>query len=76
LKADYFVSEPYVKRGARMSRSKIVIFASSRAKGDTWNLAERVFSDIDHEFVDLANLSFSEFDYEHKNCDDDFLPLM
>ena len=59
-----------------MSRSKIVIFASSRAKGDTWNLAERVFSDIDHEFVDLANLSFSEFDYEHKNCDDDFLPLM
>ncbi len=37
---------------------------------------DRIATELDIEVVDLATLSMSAYDYEHRNRDDDFEPLM
>jgi len=53
----------------------IVIFGSSREKGETWNALSQVLQPSEMTFVDLSKLTISYFDYNHQNAHDDFIPL-
>lgn len=59
-----------------MSATNIVIYASSRQKGMTFQAVTEAMNGINYDFIDLADYQISFYDYEHKNKDDDFLPLM
>jgi multimeric flavodoxin WrbA len=54
----------------------IALFSSSRRHGNTGQLMDRIALELGCEVVDLAALRMSAFDYEHRNRDDDFEPLM
>ena len=57
--------------------SRIVfIQGSSRSDGDTNTLVEFVRQKLDGDLVDLNTKNISPFDYEFKNRDDDFFPLI
>lgn len=54
----------------------LALFASSRRKGNTGQFIYRIAAQSDIEVVDLGTLRLSAYDYEHRNRDDDFEPLM
>ena len=54
----------------------IALFSSSRRNGNTGKLMDRIARELDIEIVDLAALRISAYDYEHRNRDDEFEPLM
>ncbi len=54
----------------------IALFASSRRNGNTGRLMDRIAADLGIEVVDLASLRITGYDYEHRNRQDDFEPLM
>ena len=56
--------------------STVAVFSSSRSNGNTERLLSSVASKINIDIIDLSEYTFSEYDYDHKNQDDDFLPLM
>jgi multimeric flavodoxin WrbA len=56
--------------------SAIALFASSRRNGYTGQLMDRIAAELEIEVVDLATLRLSAYDYEHRNRDDDFEPLV
>lgn len=56
--------------------SPVILFASSRRDGNTGALADAVAKGLKAEVVDLSALRISAYDYEHRNRDDDFEPLV
>ncbi len=56
--------------------STIALFSSSRRNGNTGQLMDRIATVLDIEVVDLAGQRMSPYDYDHRNRDDDFEPLM
>jgi multimeric flavodoxin WrbA len=54
----------------------IALFGSSRRHGNTGQLLDHITAGLDVEIVDLGQLRISPYDYEHRNRDDDFEPLM
>jgi multimeric flavodoxin WrbA len=54
----------------------IALLASSRRNGNTGRLMDRIAADLGIEVVDLTSLRITEYDYEHRNRQDDFEPLM
>ena len=56
--------------------STIALFSSSRRRGNTGQLIDRIAQELEIEVVDLADLTMSAFDYDHRNRSDDFEPLM
>jgi multimeric flavodoxin WrbA len=54
----------------------IALFSSSRRLGNTGQLMDRIARELGIEVVDLASQRLSTYDYEHRNRDDDFEPLM
>jgi multimeric flavodoxin WrbA len=54
----------------------IALFASSRRHGNTGQLMDRIAKELAIEVVDLATARMSAYDYEHRNRDDDFEPLL
>jgi multimeric flavodoxin WrbA len=56
--------------------STIALFSSSRRDGNTGQFIDRIVAGLNVEVVDLAALRISAYDYEHRNRDDDFEPLM
>jgi multimeric flavodoxin WrbA len=54
----------------------IALFSSSRRSGNTGQFMDRIASELAIEVVDLAKLRLSPYDYDHRNRDDDFEPLM
>lgn len=54
----------------------IAVFASARRDGNTGKLIDWIASELSIPVIDLAAKNISPFDYEHKNRDDDFLPLI
>lgn len=54
----------------------IALFSSSRRNGNTGQLMDRIARELDMEVVDLAQMTISAYDYEHRNRGDDFEPLM
>lgn len=56
--------------------NKLIILGSSRKDGDTKRIVDELVSVAKWDFIDLNDYNFSYYDYEHKNLDDDYLPLM
>src|ERR1700733_15373325 len=56
--------------------SRIALFSSSRRRGNTGRLIDRIASELNIEVVDLASRRMSSYDYDHRNREDDFEPLM
>jgi multimeric flavodoxin WrbA len=56
--------------------STIALFSSSRRHGHTGRLMDRIALELGIEVIDLAAQDISPYDYDHKNRDDDFEPLM
>lgn len=54
----------------------IALFASARRNGNTGRFMDRIAAELGIEVVDLAALQMAPYDYEHRNRDDDFEPLM
>lgn len=54
----------------------IAVFASARRNGNTGKLIDWIAEELGIEVVDLAEKNISPYDYDHRNIDDDFLPLM
>lgn len=59
-----------------MSFDTIALFASARRHGNTGRFMDRIAAELDIEVVDLAAMRLAPYDYEHRNRDDDFEPLM
>jgi len=54
----------------------IAVIGSSRRNGNTGKLIDLIAQAINIEVIDLDLKNISAFDYQHKNSNDDFLPLM
>ncbi len=54
----------------------IAVIGSSRRNGNTGKLIDLIAKELSIEVIDLSLKNISPFDYEHKNTNDDFLPLM
>lgn len=54
----------------------VVLFSSSRRNGNTRKLLDDVVGRSDADIIDLSTSNISEYDYEHNNIGDDFLPLI
>jgi NAD(P)H-dependent FMN reductase len=57
-------------------RSTIVLLSSSRRRGNTGQLLDRIALELNIEVVDLTSLRMASYDYDHLNRNDDFEPLM
>jgi len=56
--------------------TEIVILGSSRSNGNTRKAIDLVIDSSKVPVVDLLTLNMSGYDYEHRNQDDDFIPLI
>jgi len=56
--------------------SAIALFGSSRRHGNTGQFMDDIAAASGIEVVDLGQLRISPYDYNHRNRDDDFEPLM
>jgi len=56
--------------------STIALLSSSRRRGNTGQLIDRIALELNIDVVDLASQHLSSYDYEHRNRTDDFEPLM
>ena len=54
----------------------IAIFGSARRNGNTGKFIDWISAELGCEVIDLAELNISPYDYEHRNINDDFVPLM
>ena len=54
----------------------IALFASSRRHGNTGRLLDHIVDGLEIEVIDLGDKEISAYDYEHRNRDDEFEPLM
>lgn len=54
----------------------LIILGSSRSRGNTRLLVEAKFEESKYRLIDLKELSFSDYDYDHAKCDDDFVVLI
>jgi multimeric flavodoxin WrbA len=57
-------------------QNKAIVFSSSRAQGDTSQIVQYLRNQSAATLFDLSQYSISFYDYDHRNRDDDFLPLM
>jgi len=66
-------SDPYIVPPVL---STLALFASARRGGNTGQLIDRIAFELSIAVVDLAALRMAPYDYQHRNRDDDFEPLM
>ena len=59
-----------------MNSNAIIVFGSSRRHGYTGQLVDEVAQRHQLRVVDVGDYQMTPYDYEHRNRDDDFLPLM
>ena len=59
-----------------MENKKVIILGSSRSKGNTANSIVAISEKHNIDVIDLNNYTISYYDYESKNLNDDFLPLI
>ena len=59
-----------------MENKKVIILGSSRSKGNTANSIAAISEKHNIDVIDLNNYTISYYDYESKNLNDDFLPLI
>lgn len=56
--------------------SKIIILGSSRKDGETRKMVDKLADISNWGVIDLNDYQIGYYDYEHKNLEDDYLPLM
>lgn len=56
--------------------NQAIIFGSSRSFGNTRKVIDDILGSSRIELFDLNNFDIGHFDYEHLNCNDDFIPLI
>ncbi len=54
----------------------LILTGSSRNDGDTNALCDLIVSETNWDSLDLNDYSFSYYDYQHENRNDDFIPMM
>ncbi len=54
----------------------VIIQGSSRSKGDTYKINALVQNQLQCDLIDLKSHQIGHYDYEHKNRNDDFIPLI
>ena len=54
----------------------VIIQGSARSNGHTAQVVQALIRQTNWELIDLNDYQFSHYDYEHRNQQDDFLPLM
>ena len=59
-----------------MKKKTVIIHGSSRSDGDTNLVVHHLNAAKEFDIVKLVDLSIGHFDYDHKNSEDDFLPLL
>ncbi len=59
-----------------MENKKVMIVGSSRKNGNTTKIAEAISYQLNIDVINLNDYQFSYYDYESKNREDDFLPLI
>lgn len=59
-----------------MNTKGVIIQGSSRSAGNTFRIVSYISERTGFDIIDLNSKQISGYDYEHKNKDDDFLPLM
>ena len=53
-----------------------IVFGSSRSNGNTMIATKQIMEKINHSLlINLADYDINDFDYEHKNINDDFLKI-
>lgn len=55
---------------------KVIIVGSSRKNGNTTMIVEAIASQYNIDIINLSDYTISYYDYESKNKNDDFLPLI
>lgn len=56
--------------------NSIAIIGSSRRNGNTGKLVDWIARELKIEVIDLNTKNITPFDYQNKNINDDFLPMM
>ncbi|NNC69988.1 MAG: FMN reductase [Flavobacteriaceae bacterium] len=59
-----------------MENKTLIIQGSSRSHGDTNLIVDHLIGFSKYDHIKLTDYNISHFDYDHKNHDDDFIPLM
>ncbi|MDY8137898.1 flavodoxin family protein [Aquimarina sp. 2201CG5-10] len=59
-----------------MNKKGVILQGSSRTYGNTNTIISFINEKIEFDIIDLKSKRISAFDYEFKNHDDDFIPLM
>jgi multimeric flavodoxin WrbA len=59
-----------------MENRKVIIMGSSRSYGNTTRIVDEIANQFNIDVVNLNDYKFSYYDYESKNREDDFLPLI
>lgn len=59
-----------------MESKKVIIVGSSRSKGNTTKIVAGIANQFNLDVINLSDYGFSYYDYESKNRNDDFLPLI
>ncbi|WP_115332981.1 flavodoxin family protein [Legionella busanensis] len=56
--------------------NKVIIFGSSRSFGNTRKVVDEILGHSGIELIDLNEFNIGLFDYEYRNRNDDFIPLI
>lgn len=59
-----------------MENKKVIILGSSRKNGNTTRIVDEISKEHNIDVVNLSDYNISYYDYESKNIEDDFLPLI
>ncbi len=59
-----------------MKMRKVIIVGSSRSQGNTTKIVDEIAARLQIDVINLSHYEISHYDYESKNRDDDFLPLI
>lgn len=57
-------------------KNGIILLGSSASKGKTYQMCAFLHEKTGFPIIDLKTKNIGEFDYEFKNADDDFIPLI
>ncbi|MGE6356703.1 flavodoxin family protein [Flavobacterium sp. NPDC079362] len=59
-----------------MEGKKVIILGSSRKNGNTTKIVDEISKEHGIDIIDLSDYNISYYDYESKNREDDFFPLI
>lgn len=54
----------------------ILLQASARSQGDTYEVSAFIIGNYNIDFLDLKTKAIGQYDYAHANKSDDFIPIM